>query len=184
MMNCSENMKWRHYNDKRFMRRVKRLFCELFLMGLLLGVLGMAIRERVNQPEAVEASIFVEPVVLTPEPDPEPVLLGNFRVTAYCPCEICCGSWANSRPDGIVYGAAGVELTPGYSAASPLPFGTVVEVEGMGEYVVQDRIADWVVDLYGDNMIDIFVEDHKAAQAFGLHNLNVYLKEGELDVQM
>ena len=108
--------------------------------------------------------------------EPEPVLLGSFRITAYCSCEKCCGEWAKNRPNGIVYGAAGVELKAGVSCASPLPLGTTVEVEGLGEYIVQDRPAQWVIDKYGENQIDIYFDNHEAASAFGLKQLNVYLK--------
>ena len=120
--------------------------------------------------EPVELPLVEEPA------EPEPVLLGSFRITAYCSCEKCCGEWAKNRPNGIVYGAAGVELKAGVSCASPLPLGTVVEVEGLGEYIVQDRPAQWVIDKYGENQIDIYFDNHEAASAFGLKQLNVYLK--------
>ena len=100
-----------------------------------------------------------------------------FRVTAYCACEKCCGEWAKNRPNGVVYGAAGIELVAGVSAASPLPLGTVVEVEGLGEYVVQDRPAKWVIEKYGENQLDIYFDNHEEACAFGLQYLNVYIKE-------
>ena len=100
-----------------------------------------------------------------------------FRVTAYCACEKCCGEWAKNRPNGVVYGAAGIELIAGVSAASPLPLGTVVEVEGLGEYVVQDRPAKWVIEKYGENQLDIYFDNHEEACAFGLQYLNVYIKE-------
>lgn len=51
-----------------------------------------------------------------------------------------------------------------------------VEVEGLGEYIVQDRPAQWVIDKYGENQIDIYFDNHEAAFAFGLKQLNVYLK--------
>ena len=134
--------------------------------------------EIAEEPEAeVEPETILDPepeVTMDPEPDPEP--LGEFRITAYCACEKCCGQWALNRPNGIVYGAAGVELEAGVSCASPLPFGTVVEVEGLGEYIVQDRTAQWVVDKYGENLIDIYFDDHEAACKFGLQYHNVYLK--------
>lgn len=118
----------------------------------------------------------VEPPLVEEPAEPEPVLLGSFRITAYCSCEKCCGEWAKNWPNGIVYGAAGVELKAGVSCASPLPLGTVVEVEGLGEYIVQDRPAQWVIDKYGENQIDIYFDNHEAASAFGLKQLNVYLK--------
>ena len=44
-----------------------------------------------------------------------------------------------------------------------------------GEYIVQDRPAQWVIDKYGENQIDIYFDNHEAASAFGLKQLNVYL---------
>lgn len=66
----------------------------------------------------------------------------------------------------------------------PLPFGTVVEIEGVGTYIVQDRTSSWVVDKYGENLIDIYFDDHEAAREFGLQYHDVYLKEGENNDQM
>jgi 3D (Asp-Asp-Asp) domain-containing protein len=129
----------------------------------------------VTEPEPEETEETEEPEMT--EVEPEAIeSLGEFRVTAYCACEKCCGEWALNRPNGIVLGAAGVELKAGVSCASPLPFGTVIEIEGLGEYVVQDRIAQWVVDKYGENLIDIYFDDHEAASKFGLQYHNIYLK--------
>jgi len=168
----------------------RRMFLAALLMGLAMGfVFGRCsaiTREPApdatieqDQLTAVMPDVTLEPVEtpLVEEPaEPEPVLLGSFRITAYCSCEKCCGEWAKNRPNGIVYGAAGVELKAGVSCASPLPLGTVVEVEGLGEYIVQDRPAQWVIDKYGENQIDIYFDSHEAASAFGLKQLNVYQK--------
>lgn len=160
------------------------MFTVALLMGILIGfVLGRisatAFEDRPTPaPEPTETAFVIrtpEPVNLVQE-TPEPVLLGTYRITAYCSCEKCCGEWAKNRPDGIVYGASGEELVAGVSCASPLPFGTVVEIEGLGEYVVQDRTAAWVVEKYGEQQIDIYFDNHEAACEFGLKYLNVYLK--------
>lgn len=103
----------------------------------------------------------------------EYVELGTYRVTAYCACEICCGEWALNRPDGIVYGAAMIELQSGISCASPLPFGTVLEIENYGQVVVHDRIAQWVLDKHGYNCVDIYFDSHEMATAFAMQFLNV-----------
>ena len=71
-----------------------------------------------------------------------------------------------------VYGASGEELVAGVSCASPLPFGPVLEVEGVGTYIVQDRTASWVVDKYGENLVDIYFDDHQAALEFGLQSVS------------
>lgn len=96
----------------------------------------------------------------------------TYRVTAYCSCEKCCGVWATKRPldengNQIVYGASGEVLAPGISCASTLPFGTEVELDGFGIVIVEDRIAQWVVDKYGENLIDIYFSDHQIAWEFG-----------------
>lgn len=104
----------------------------------------------------------------------EKELLGTFRITAYCSCKKCCGKWADNRPNGIVYGASGAELVAGVSVASPLPFGTEIYIDGLGEYVVQDRLANWVAEKYGDKLIDVYFDDHEEAKQFGCKWLDVY----------
>lgn len=189
-MNYSESMSKRQQRRKARDQWFRRMFLVALLMGLAMGfVFGRCsaiVRDSApdatieqDQLTAVIPDVTLEPVEipLVEEPaEPEPVLLGSFRVTAYCSCEKCCGEWAKNRPNGIVYGAAGVELKAGVSCASPLLLGTVVEVEGLGEYIVQDRPAQWVIDKYGENQIDIYFDSHEAASAFGLKQLNVYLK--------
>lgn len=189
-MNYSESMSKRQQRRKARDQWFRRMFLVALLMGLAMGfVFGRCsaiVREPApdatieqDQLTAVIPDVTLEPVetpLVEESVEPEPVLLGSFRVTAYCSCEKCCGEWAKNRPNGIVYGAAGVELKAGVSCASPLPLGTVVEVEGLGEYIVQDRPAQWVIDKYGENQIDIYFGNHEAASAFGLKQLNVYLK--------
>lgn len=189
-MNYSESMSKRQQRRKARDQWFRRMFLVALLMGLAMGfVFGRCsaiVREPApdatieqDQLTAVIPDVTLEPVetpLVEESVEPDPVLLGSFRVTAYCSCEKCCGEWAKNRPNGIVYGAAGVELKAGVSCASPLPLGTVVEVEGLGEYIVQDRPAQWVIDKYGENQIDIYFDNHEAASAFGLKQLNVYLK--------
>lgn len=196
-MNYSESMSKRQQRRKALNQRFRRMFLVALLMGLAMGfIFGRCSAVNSKAPDApiepdqlttVTPDVTLEPVEppLVEEPaEPEPVLLGSFRITAYCSCEICCGKWAENRPDGIVYGASGEELVAGVSCASPLPFGTVVEIEGVGTYIVQDRTSSWVVDKYGENLIDIYFDDHEAAREFGLQYHDVYLKEGANDDQM
>lgn len=197
-MNCSENTRKATQRAKRN-QWFRRMFTVALLLGLVVGfflgrVSALAFGKDQADPEnAPSQAAEVQPtqtIIPTPEVSFEPVepvnlvYLGEFRVTAYCSCEICCGQWAENRPDGIVYGASGEELVAGVSCASPLPFGTVLEIERVGTYIVQDRTASWVVDKYGENIVDIYFDDHQAALEFGLQYRNVYMKEGADNDQM
>lgn len=190
-MNYSRSMKRR----KDYAKRIMISWAIMFLLGMLLGVgTGMLIgkattKEIINVEESATPTIFfsdevqeIEPTttetVLEPE-EAEPVSLGVYRITAYCACEKCCGEWAKNRPNGIVKGAAGIALTPGYSAASPLPFGTELYIEGYGDVVIQDRTAQWVIDKYEGKIVDIYFDNHDEALEFGCKWLNVYQKESE-----
>lgn len=100
-----------------------------------------------------------------------------YTVTAYCSCEICCGEWATKRGDGPVIGAYGVELTPWYSVAAPLPYGTKLKIDGK-TYEVQDTTASWIVDRYAGRIIDIYMgDDHQVAVEFGKQELEVTVIE-------
>lgn len=86
-------------------------------------------------------------------------------ITAYCPCEKCCGIWAKNRPNGVVYTASGEVAQEGVTVAADwdvYPAGTVLRIEGMGEYIVQD-----VGGAVNGNHIDIFLDSHEKAVNFG-----------------
>jgi len=77
----------------------------------------------------------------------------KYRVTAYCPCEKCCGKFA----DGIT--ASGHVIKPGdkfVAAPKSIPFGTVLDVPGYGIVKVEDRggaIKDGRLDVFfGDKI--------------------------------
>jgi 3D (Asp-Asp-Asp) domain-containing protein len=106
----------------------------------------------------------------------------EFRVTAYCSCYKCCGKWAYGRDrdlngEEIVRGASGKRLETGLSCASPLPFGTEIELDEIGTVVVHDRTADWVVDQHGLHIIDVYMSNHSEASKFGVQYLEGVIKE-------
>lgn len=108
------------------------------------------------------------------------VELGEYTITAYCSCEICCGQWAKNRPNGIVYGARGTELIPGKSIAMPnFEFGTRVYIEDLGIFIVDDRPAQWICEKYNNKIIDIYFNNHQDALNFGVLNKKVYLLKKE-----
>ena len=144
-----------------------------YCVGLLVGycyappkleIMPLYIEEPEEQ--TMEASVIQ---IAAPEAEtPELSYHGLCRITAYCSCQQCCGEWANARPvdeDGnpIVYGASGIELTPGVSVACSLPYGTEIMIDGLpGTYLVEDRTAEWVQDKYNGMTVDIYMDSHEA----------------------
>ena len=166
--------------EAREARHAAKMWRSLAWVSVLVAlvVLFLAIQSRADAAE-------VEPVkegVVQYDPPPEPMpevdvseletttrkLHGSCRITAYCPCEICCGEWAENRPtdaegNPIVYGASGNVLTPGVSVACSLPFGTEIEIDGLpGTYIVEDRTAEWIQDKYNGMTVDIYMDSHEA----------------------
>lgn len=107
---------------------------------------------------------------------PEEIVWEEYIATAYCSCKKCCGIYAENRPvddDGkeIVYTASGERAIQGVTIAadwSVLPVGTVVEVDGYGEYVVHDKGGAIKV-----NKIDIYFESHQEALEWGVKTVNL-----------
>lgn len=128
-----------------------------------------------------ETSVTIEQVenVTVAEPEPTYTSLGEFKLTAYCSCEICCKQWANLRPkdeygNDIVLGASGERLEPLRSIAvdtSVIPYGT--------EIMIYDKIfiAQDIGGSIKGNHIDIYMESHEDACAFGLQYAEVFLVE-------
>ncbi len=98
-----------------------------------------------------------------------------YTITGYCPCITCCGIWSADHPSrqGTDYQqltASGTVPTAGRTAGADwatLPPGTVIEIEGYGRRVVEDKPADWVVDRYGGKIIDLYFDSHAEAAEEG-----------------
>ena len=97
--------------------------------------------------------------------------IGEFIITAYCPCSICCGEYSNpSNPKT----ASGVIATANHTIAADtnvLPFGTEVIIDGQF-YVVED-VGGGVKGYH----IDMFFDSHLEALKFGRQTKEVYIQE-------
>lgn len=90
--------------------------------------------------------------------------IGEFKVTAYCSCEKCCGAWAENRPNGVVYTASGEKAEAGKTIAvdtSVIPFGTEVKI-GDVIYTAQDTGS-----AVKGNVIDVYYDSHEEALNHG-----------------
>jgi len=89
----------------------------------------------------------------------------DMEVTAYCPCEICCGEFA----DGIT--ASGIPIGRGTKlvAAPPeYPFGTRMKIPGYGLVPVLDRGG-----AIKGNKLDVLFQSHQEALEWGRQYLKV-----------
>ena len=90
--------------------------------------------------------------------------LGNFKLTAYCACPICCGVWSGGPT------ASGLMPVEGRTVAmAGVPFGTKLIIGDM-VYTVEDRGTP-----YGH--VDVFMNNHQDAVVFGVQHSDVYLAE-------
>jgi hypothetical protein len=99
---------------------------------------------------------------------------GGFTVTAYCPCALCCGSWAN-HPWETRRLASGKLIAPlvaaraKWCAAPPeIPFGTILDIPGYGKVPVLDRGGK-----IKGNKLDMFFPTHAEALRWGVRRLEV-----------
>lgn len=164
------------------MNKLKRFKIGLFTITLGMVLVGAsfaladdkAVAEGIILPEELNetTAILTSSVAIAEnEPTTQPEEWIDAVATAYCPCEICCGKWALNRPDGIVYTASGAIAEEGVTIAADwdvYPPGTVLYIEGMGEYTVQDRGG-----AINGQKIDIFFDNHKNALQFGRQNVKI-----------
>ena len=91
----------------------------------------------------------------------------RYKVTAYCPCEKCCGDQA----DGITASGKPVTYNEGrfVAADASLPFGTMVSIPG---YTTESHVP--VLDRGGaikGGRIDVFFPTHREALEWGVRTL-------------
>lgn len=126
----------------------------------------------------------LKPIYIMSKPETKPVYvelvpstefmsyIGDFSVTAYCSCELCCGEWANSRPvinhQVVVNTASGAFAKEGVTVAvdpSVIPYGTKIYIEGVGIRVAQDCGG-----AIKGNRLDVYYDDHNEALYSGLND--------------
>ena len=85
------------------------------------------------------------------------------NISAYCSCAKCCG-----KTNGIT--ASGVRASANHTiaASSAYPFGTKIEIEGLGVFTVEDRGG-----AIQGNKIDVFFNSHQEALNFGRKQLRI-----------
>ena len=121
------------------------------------------VHETPDEPEMEQVEATVEETEAAAESDVSKTYYGSCRITFYCPCSQCCGSWGNATASGAV-------PTAGWTVANgSLPFGTKVEIDGH-TYCVEDRGV-------GEMEMDIFVNSHQEALDRGLYYTDVWIVE-------
>lgn len=106
---------------------------------------------------------LVEPPVEDPAEEPSMEYLGEWTISFYCNCPTCCGQWSGGAT------ASGVMPSAWWTAATgDLPFGTILYVDGLGTFEVQDRGT-------GYGWLDVFVGDHGEALENGLQTRSVWI---------
>ena len=140
---------------KNFMKKL--IFSTvIFLTGFFVTLGTYTLMNKTAPPESTRKQ---------PAP-PAPTITYHYvdmNVSAYCPCEKCCGRFA----DGIT--ASGKPAVGKLIAApSDYAFGTVMDVPGYGEAVVLDRGG-----AIKGNKIDLLFPTHQEALNWGRQYLKV-----------
>jgi 3D (Asp-Asp-Asp) domain-containing protein len=92
----------------------------------------------------------------------------NMRVTAYCPCEICCGEYS----DGVT--ASGHNIQPGdafVAADTEYPFDTEMIIAGY-KNTQPVKVLDRGGAITG-NRLDVFFHSHQEALNWGVKYIDV-----------
>lgn len=148
------------------------------MLALLIGIfIG-----RFIIPKAKAAEPDVAPVPATYQVKeaelqvPEFVSIGKFTVTGYCPCKKCCGKEPSDPAYKItISGEKTVEGITVGADPSVLPIGTKILIDGVGQRIVQDKPAGWIIKKYKGRILDLYFEDHQAAWDFGKHQREVWI---------
>jgi 3D (Asp-Asp-Asp) domain-containing protein len=93
--------------------------------------------------------------------------MGEYRITGYCPCAICCG-----KSDGITADGTNAPGFKGRLAAAPkdMPFGTKLWIEGVGVVEVHDRGK-----AIKGARLELFFQKHGEALQWGVQKRQVWV---------
>ena len=151
---------------------------------LVLAIFGLFLRANTTPPLR-DPNYGIRPLRENQAASPEPAPKTEqrvFRVTAYCPCEKCCGEFT----DGTT--ACGHKIQPGdrfCAAPATIPFGTLLDIPGYGKAVpVLDRGGAIVTKgstrrhegrtfITDYDRLDVFFPTHSEALQWGVQILTI-----------
>lgn len=151
---------------------MNRLFFAV-LAALILSAPPAATAEERTAAQAEEEPSAYDPAWDIPASEPaacDDVFLGEYTLTAYCPCTRCCG-----KDDGIT--ATGTLAAEGRTiAVDPrvIPYGSRVLLifpDGTQRTYIAEDCGSGVTG----SRVDVFFSDHQAARVFGVQSAMVYL---------
>lgn len=113
-------------------------------------------------------SVAATPTYVPADANGQYQYLGEYLLTAYCPCPICCGKWSNMENPVT---ASGARPTQGWTIAAPknFAFGTKIMIDGQ-IYEVQDRGG-----AITGNHFDVYFNTHQDALNFAMRTTSAYL---------
>lgn len=163
-------------------RLKKRFYVITVTAGLLITGFALVHIDRVcgGSEKAIELPKIevAHAAEIEPAEEPELVSLGEYKITYYCACEACCGSWAKNRPkdaegNPIVKTASGAVAQAGKTIAvdpDVIPYGSDVIINGH-TYTAQDCGG-----AIQGNRIDIYCSTHEEALQNGVDALEVFME--------
>lgn len=164
---------------RQLLRRNRDVILGILAIGIL--ALAMLLDEPIEEPmveeeydviqwkdtdEIEEVTVeTIEMVTVSKSEEPELVSLGEFFLTAYCPCTSCSSHWGyQTATETIAEEGRTVAVDP-----TVIPYGTVLIINGH-EYIAEDCGKS----VKGKH-IDIFHEDHMDAKRFGEQYVEVFI---------
>lgn len=119
--------------------------------------------QQIDETETQQSTQAIQPEQQT---QAERTSLGQYKLTFYCPCEICNGEFETQTTSG----APPKEGKTIAVDASIIPMGSEIYIDGFGTYYAEDTGG-----AIKGNRIDIFVDTHEKALEMGEKYANVYI---------
>lgn len=158
----NRRLRWLKKNKLACLRLL--VLITFFVLGILVGIL---LNVDVAEPPKAEPQVFIEKADVQEQKSKLTEM--EMLVTAYCPCEKCCG-----KADGIT--ATGTQATAGRTiAVDPelIPYGTEVVISG------EKYIAEDCGEAIKGRRIDIYFDSHAEAKAYGVKETTCTWIKGE-----
>ena len=98
--------------------------------------------------------------------DDNQIYIGRFKLTAYCPCSKCSGTWGKQT-------ATGTTATEGRTVGVDpdiVEYGTELYIDGVGVRIAEDTGSG-----VNSKHIDIFMDSHSDCLEFGVKYADVYI---------